>query len=59
MNLAEKMVMYRAKNRITQKELAKRVGVTPMTISNVESGKQEPNRVTRAKILLVVDKDED
>ena len=59
MTLQERMVLYRAKNRITQGELAARCGVTKQTINSVEQGKQEPSRVTLAKIELVVGKEDD
>lgn len=49
------MVRYRAKNRITQTELAQRCGVTLQTISNVERGIQDPSRVTVQKIELVIE----
>lgn len=58
MTLGERMVRYRAKNRITQTELAQRCGVTLQTISNVERGIQEPSRVTVQKIELVISENE-
>lgn len=53
-DLANRLVRYRAKYRLTQKELAEQCGVSTMTISNVERNIQEPNRVTLTKILMVV-----
>lgn len=53
--LSDKMVLYRAKERITQTELAKRCGVTLQTIYSIEKGIQNPSRVTEAKIRLVVE----
>ena len=58
MELQDRMVEYRAKERITQTELAKRVGVTVQTINSVEQGIQKPSRITRAKIELVIGKEE-
>lgn len=52
--LSERMIEYRAKERISQKELARRVGVTLQTINSIENGLQEPSKVTRAKIDLVI-----
>lgn len=57
--LSNKMIEYRAKERISQKELAKRVGVTLQTINSIENGLQEPSKVTRAKIDLVINKKEE
>lgn len=55
MTLVEEMVRYRAKERISQSELAKRCGVSLQTINSVETGQQEPSRVTEQKIRLVVE----
>ena len=55
MTLQEMMIDYRAKNRMSQKELAKRAGVTLQTINSVENGHQKPSKVTEAKIRLVIE----
>ena len=52
--LSERMVMNRAKERISQAELARRCGVTLQTINSVENETQTPSRVTVVKIELVV-----
>lgn len=54
-DLATRMIEYRAKERISQRELADRVGVSLQTINSIENGLQEPSRVTRAKIDLVIE----
>lgn len=54
LTLQERMVNYRAKERLSQKELAQRCGVTLQTINAVENGIQTPSKVTRAKIELVI-----
>ena len=54
MTLQERMIEYRAKERISQMELAKRCGVSLQTINSVENGLQKPSNVTVAKIELVV-----
>lgn len=59
MELKEKMVLYRAKERISQSELARRCGVSLQTINSIENGYQSPSKVTEQKIKLVVDKDEE
>lgn len=58
MTLGEQMIFYRAKNRINQTELAKRCGVTTQTIYNIENERQNPTKLTQAKIRLVIDKEE-
>lgn len=57
--LAEKMVVYRAKKRLSQEKLAHLCGVSLQTINSIETGAQTPSRVTEAKIRLVVDKKEE
>lgn len=53
-DLANRLVMYRARNRLTQKELAEKCGLSAQTIHGIENGYQKPNKVTLAKIMLVV-----
>ncbi len=55
MNLQELMILYRGKERITQKELAERCGVSLQTINYVENGLQHPSKLTEQKIRLVVE----
>ena len=57
--LQEKMVLYRARERITQTELAHRCGLSLQTINSVENGLQNPSKTTLAKILLVIDSKEE
>lgn len=58
MTLEEKMIMYRARERITQTELARRCGLSLQTINSVENGLQKPSKTTLLKILFVVDSDQ-
>ena len=58
MSLQDRMIEYRARERITQAELADRVGVSVQTLCSVENGSQEPGKVTRAKIELIIGKEE-
>jgi DNA-binding XRE family transcriptional regulator len=58
MTLQERMVEYRAKERISQTELADRCGVSYQTINSVENGTQEPSKVTQARIELIIGKEE-
>lgn len=52
--LQDRMIEYRARERISQSELARRCGVTLQTINCVENGVQAPSKVTVAKIELVI-----
>lgn len=54
--LQAKMLSYRARNNISQGELARRCGLTLMTINSIENGRQSPSKLTEAKIRLVVDR---
>lgn len=58
MTLSEQMLRYRAKERISQGELAKRCGVSLQTINSIENGTQEPSKLTREKIRLVVEEEQ-
>ena len=57
MTLADEMIEYRAKNRISQRELAKRAGVTLQTIWYIENGKV-PTKITEAKVRLAMKEEE-
>lgn len=57
MTLQERMIEYRAKERINQGELAERCGLSKQTINSIENGTQDPSKVTIAKIELVVGKE--
>lgn len=54
MTLQERMLDYRARERISQTELANRCGVSLQTINSIENGLQSPSKVTLAKIELVL-----
>lgn len=56
--LGEKMVVFRARNRLSQADLAKMCGCSLQTINSVENGTQSPSKVTEAKIRLIVEKGE-
>ena len=57
MKLPDRMIQFRAKERITQVELAERVGVSVQTICAIETESQEPSKITKAKIELVIGKE--
>jgi len=44
------LLAYRAKHKITQKELAKRVGVSPTTIAHLERGDTDTSVKTLVRI---------
>lgn len=54
MTLQECMIQFRAKNRLTQDDMAKLCGTSKQTIYSVENGLQKPSKTTRAKIELVL-----
>ena len=58
MSLQDRMIEYRARERLNQRELAERCGVSVQTLNSVEQGIQEPSKITKAKIELVVGKEE-
>lgn len=58
MTLKDRMIEYRARERINQEELGKRCGVSKQTVYAIENGLQDPSKVTIAKIELVVGKEE-
>jgi DNA-binding XRE family transcriptional regulator len=55
MSLQEEMIRYRAKERISQTELARRCGLTVQTINSVENGSQTPSKLTEAKIRMILE----
>ena len=59
MTLSEKMIQYRAKENITQQELADRCNLSKQAVHLIETGKRNPSKVTKAKIEIVIGKEED
>lgn len=55
MAFAENMRCLREQNRLSQTELAERVGVTQAAIARFESGRIVPNVVTAVKIARKLD----
>ena len=55
-DIREKMIRYRAKKDISQKELARRAGVSDRTINKVENGKTSTAR-TLMKIQMVIEEE--
>lgn len=54
MGLSDRIILFRAKHRITQQQLAEKCGVSKQTILAIENGTQVPSKITRAKIELVI-----
>jgi len=54
MTLADRMMWYRAKNGLTQQELADLCGLSKMTICQIEKGNQIPSKITQMKIMLAI-----
>lgn len=52
--LANKIIMYRARHNISQVEMAKRCNVTAQTISNIETGVAHPSKITVIKIKNII-----
>lgn len=59
MTLSERMIQYRAKERINQQILADRCGVSKQTIYSIENDMQVPSKVTQAKIELIIGKEQE
>lgn len=57
MNIKDEIIAYRARNNISMKEMAKRCQVSLQTIYSIENGTQEPSRLTREKIRLVLEEE--
>lgn len=53
--LRSKMLDYRARHDISQTKLAELCKVTPQTICNIENGVQEPSKLTKQKILNIIE----
>ena len=58
MSLKDDMIRYRAKNRLSQRELAQKCGLSLQTINTIENEVQTPSAVTVEKIRLVIGEEE-
>lgn len=52
--LKNRMKVLRAKHDLSQEELAEKVGVTRVTINNIENGKWAPSAVLALRIARVL-----
>ena len=50
MNIIKKVEIYRLENKITQQQLAKKLGVAFSTVNRWLNGKTKPNKIQRYHI---------
>ena len=51
---SEKILYYRLKSRLTQQQVADRLGVTKMSVSQWETGVRTPNLITAQRLCKVL-----
>ena len=56
--MADDLVRLRARLRITQDELAGRLGVTQAAVSRWESGRRKPRKTVQARIEMLMEDDD-
>lgn len=56
-DLADKILSYRAKENMSQKDFAEKCNLTVQTICNIERGIQKPSRLTERKILIAIEEE--
>lgn len=54
MTIADKILIYRAKNRLSQTAFAALVGTDQAYISDIETGKRQPGKMMKTRIELVL-----
>lgn len=57
-DFCEKILNYRAKYNLSQLEMSKLCNLTVQTICNIENGVQNPSKLTKQKILRIIEKDD-
>ena len=55
MEISEMLLTYRAKNDLTQEELAKKLGITQVWLCNLESGRYKASKVLEMKIKMLTE----
>lgn len=55
--LGKKIIDYRAKHNISQVRFAELCKVSQQTVCNVENGIQSPSKLTRKKILNLIEQE--
>lgn len=58
MELTELMLDYRAKNGLSVEKAAKAAGISMQTWRSIETGQQDPTRLTKRKLELFLTNDE-
>lgn len=58
-DLAERMLVYRARHRLSQAKFAEMCGLSLQTVNSVENGTQQPSKMTVVKIEFVLNEKED
>lgn len=58
-SLSDMIVYYRAKHNISQEEFAQRCNLTKQTVGAIESGRHGITKLTRAKIMRVINESEE
>ena len=58
-SLSDMIVDYRAKHDMNQDEFAKRCKLTKQTIGAIESGRHGITKLTKAKIMMVLNESEE
>jgi transcriptional regulator with XRE-family HTH domain len=54
MTLKDAIIRYRAVNNVSMRDFAAKCGVSMQTIYNIEAVGQNPSRITREKIKMVL-----
>lgn len=57
MNFPELLIAYRAINRLSQAELAKRLGVNTNTVFRWEKGETMPHKTTEYRVRTMLEKE--
>lgn len=55
--LADQIIRYRAEHDLNQQEFAERCGLTKQTIGAIESGLHGVTKLTKAKIMRIIEKE--
>lgn len=55
MEISKMLLIYRAKNNLTQEELAKKLGITQVWLCNLESGRYKASKVLEMKMKILME----
>lgn len=59
MTLQEKILRYRAKHGLTQREFGELIGVTNQTVYAIENGLQDPGKMTMMRIDILFEEEKE